>query len=69
MALIAELGSLALVVGLGSLGLAYLFYKRWKKQVETDQSENQKLRYKFKAEMADYVRTWRCNKCGVMYLT
>ena len=59
---------MSLVAGLVSLGLAYFFYKRWKKQVEIDQAETQKLNYKFKAEMADYVRTWRCNKCGVMYL-
>jgi GYF domain 2 len=60
---------LVLMAGLGSLGLSFWFYKRWQKQIEIDQAENQKLNYKFKAEMADYVRTWRCNKCGVMYLT
>lgn len=60
---------LLLMAGLGSLGLSFWFYKRWQKQIEMDQAANQKLNYKFKAEMADYVRTWRCNKCGVMYLT
>lgn len=60
---------LILIGGLTSFGFCYLFYTRWQKQIEMDQAENQKLNYKFKAEMADYVRTWRCNKCGVMYLT
>jgi hypothetical protein len=32
-----------------------------------DQAANLKIKNRFKAEMADYVRTWRCNKCGVMY--
>lgn len=58
-----------LIAGLGCLGLSFLFYKRWQNQIKMDQAANQKLNYKFKAEMADYVRTWRCNKCGVMYLT
>lgn len=62
-----EKNPLVLMAGLGSLGLSFWFYKRWQKQIEMDQAENQKLNYKFKAEMADYVRTWRCNKCGVMY--
>jgi hypothetical protein len=60
---------MTLIAGLGSFGLCYWFYTRWQKQIEMDQAENQKLNYKLKAEMADYVRTWRCNKCGVMYLT
>lgn len=62
-----EKNPLLLMAGFGSLGLSFWFYKRWQKQIEMDQAANQKLNNKFKAEMADYVRTWRCNKCGVMY--
>jgi positive regulator of sigma E activity len=58
---------LILIGGLGGLGLSFWFYKRWQKQIEMDQAANLKIKNRFKAEMADYVRTWRCNKCGVMY--
>jgi len=64
-----EKNPMFLMAGVGSLGLSFWFYKRWQKQIEMDQAANQKLKNRFKAEMADYVRTWRCNKCGVMYLT
>lgn len=59
---------MTLIAGLGCLGLSFWFYKRWQNQIKMDLAANQKLNYKFKAEMADYVRTWRCNKCGVMYM-
>lgn len=48
--------------------LSVLLAVRWKKLKAKDEETNQKAMRQYKAKMADYVRTWRCNKCGLMYL-
>jgi hypothetical protein len=43
--------------------------KAWRRQEAEIEADYQKALRNYKARMADYVRTWRCNKCGVMYMT
>ena len=64
------MGSTAFLVGLVSIvgiGLSIFLARRWKKLKAKDEETNQKAMRQYKAKMADYVRTWRCNKCGIMY--
>jgi len=56
---------LALISGL----FCYLCFGAWRKAEAEIEAEHQKELNRFQAKMADYDRTWRCNKCGVMYLT
>lgn len=62
--------------GMGSImgGLAlcvvtYVFYRSWKNAETEIESEHKEAMKKHRLQMADYDRTWRCNKCGIMYLT
>ncbi len=43
--------------------------KAWRRHEAEIEADYQKALRNYKSQMADYVRTWRCNKCGVMYLT
>jgi hypothetical protein len=61
--------------GMGSLmgGLAlciatYVCYRVWKNAEAKIDSEHKEAVKKHRLQMTDYDRTWRCNKCGVMYL-
>ncbi len=62
--------------GMGSImgGLAlcvvtYVFYRDWKNTEAKIDSEHKEAVKMHRLKMADYDRTWRCNKCGIMYLT
>jgi len=57
-----------LLIGIGAGGFAIISYKAWKKREAAVEAEYQSALRKHKADIADYVRTWRCNKCGIMYL-
>ena len=45
----------------------FLCAKAWRHQEAQIEADYQKSLRTYKAKMADYVRTWRCNKCGIMY--
>lgn len=49
--------------------VTYVFYRSWKNAEAEIESEHKEAMKKHRLQMADYDRTWRCNKCGVMYLT
>jgi hypothetical protein len=46
----------------------FFFVKAWRRREAEIEADYQKSLRNYKARMADYVRTWRCNKCGVMYM-
>lgn len=61
--------------GVGMLFLAviagaacFFFVKAWRRREAEIEADYQKTLRIHKSQMADYVRTWRCNKCGVMYM-
>jgi hypothetical protein len=52
-----------------SIPLSLLLFKSWKKgEAEIETAFQLELK-RHRQQMEDYDRTWRCNKCGVMYLT
>jgi hypothetical protein len=46
----------------------FFFVKAWRRREAEIEADYQKTLRIHKSQMADYVRTWRCNKCGVMYM-
>ena len=61
-------GAGLLAVGIGSSVAFYFFYKTWKANEAVAEAQHQSTLQQYKANLADYARTWRCNKCGVMYM-
>jgi hypothetical protein len=60
-----------IALGIGAVllvPLSLLLFKSWKKGEAEIEADYQKSLRIHKSQMADYVRTWRCNKCGVMYM-
>jgi hypothetical protein len=59
----------SIIGGLALCVVTYVFYRSWKNAEAEIESEHKEAMKKHRLQMADYDRTWRCNKCGVMYLT
>lgn len=55
------LGSLTAIIG-------FFSHRKWKARVAEIEAEHLKAMNRYRSQLADYDRTWRCNKCGVMYL-
>jgi hypothetical protein len=47
----------------------YICLRAWRNAEAEIEADHQKAMNLYRSQMADYDRTWRCNKCGVMYLT
>jgi hypothetical protein len=54
---------LALITG----AFCYLCFRAWRRAEAEIEADHQKAMNLHRAQLADYYRTWRCNKCGVMY--
>lgn len=61
-----DVGAIAfgLAAGCGS----FFSYKAWTKSKTGAQDAYQEAMRKYKEDIAAYARTWRCNKCGIMYM-
>ena len=56
-----------LVTGVITAFIAFLSHGKWKARVAEIEADHQKAVNRYRSQLADYDRTWRCNKCGVMY--
>jgi hypothetical protein len=56
---------LAVISGL----FCYLCVRAWRNDEAEIEADHQKAINLYESQMADHQRTWRCNKCGIMYLT
>lgn len=59
----------SIIGGLALCVVTYAFYRSWKNAEAEIESEHKEAMKKHRLLMADYDCTWRCNKCGIMYLT
>ncbi len=65
-----KVGGVSMVFLAVLAGIACFFcVKAWRRHEAEIEADYQKSLRDYKSKMADYVRTWRCNKCSVMYLT
>ena len=47
--------------------ICFFCFKQMKARMEEIETNHDKAMNEHQRKMADYYRTWRCNKCGVMY--
>jgi hypothetical protein len=49
--------------------ICFICVRAWRNAETEIEEGHKKAMNEYHSQMADYDRTWRCNKCGVMYLT
>lgn len=58
-----------LFLSLISGSFCYLCFRAYRKAQAEIEADHQKAMNRYRTQLDAYYRTWRCNKCGVMYLT